>query len=341
MALLRRELDLSPAIAWLKDLDGRYLHINRHYAKQLGTCDERMRGRRDRELAPRETIDGPRLAGSGAAIEETVQLEYTVGAFERRPPLAVLRFVVYDEAEGAVGICGVAAPLGDAHLARSECARLMRLERTWQSDPGTEAMPDNDDDEAAVVMTLPAPPRLRPGRHWSPHAQRDLAAVLATANDWRTGLRDAIRILGVHGNWDAVAAWVPNDRQSTLRCLTNWTAREDLRRFETMTWQRHLPIAGTQLGRALFSDHATVLSDLAGSDDPGLRVAADENMRHAMLVPIRDGRSAVAVLELLSSAEEPIDEELTVSIEAVALQLAHFRRLLRMAAQPRWRLGRF
>lgn len=331
---------MSPAIAWLKDLEGRYLHINRHYAQQLGTSDERMRGRRDRELAPRETIDGPRLAGSGAAMEAPVQLEYTVGPFEGRPPLAVLRFVVHDEAEDAVGVCGVAAQLGDAHLARSECARLMRLERTWQSDPETETRA-GDDDNAVVVVTLPAPARVRPARHWSPHAQRDLAVVLATANDWRTGLRDAIRILGVHGNWDAVAAWVPNDRQPTLRCLTNWTAREDLRRFETMTWQRHLPIAGTQLGRALFSDHATVISELAGSDDPGLRVAADENMRCAMLVPIRDGRSAVAVLELLSSVEEPIDDELTVSIEAVALQLAHFRRLLRMAAQPRWRLGRF
>jgi hypothetical protein len=47
------------------------------------------------------------------------------------------------------------------------------------------------------------------------------------------------------------------------------------------------------------------------------------------------------VLELVSSSNEPIDDHLIVSIEAVAMELAHVRRLLRLAGHPRWRLGRF
>jgi hypothetical protein len=64
-------------------------------------------------------------------------------------------------------------------------------------------------------------------------------------------------------------------------------------------------------------------------------------MRSGLLVPVREGRSTVAALELLSEADQPPDEELAISAEAVAVQLAHFRRLLRMAGAPRWRLGRF
>jgi hypothetical protein len=206
--------------------------------------------------------------------------------------------------------------------------------------PVADAAPEAEHDETGVA-TLPKPPDRRTAPRWGASAQRDLAAVLATASDWRAGLRDVIRILGVHGNWDSVAAWAPDEHQPTLRCFTNWTAREELRTFETTTWHRQLPIAGTQLGRALFSIQASLLRDIAGSDDQRLGFAADAGMAAALLVPVRDGRSAVAVLELLSSSDEQIDEQVVVSMEAIAFQLAHFRRLLRMGAQPRWRLGRF
>ena len=56
---------------------------------------------------------------------------------------------------------------------------------------------------------------------------------------------------------------------------------------------------------------------------------------------MRDGRSTVAALELLSRSPDPLDDELGIAIESVALQLAHFRRLLQQAASPLWRFGRF
>lgn len=63
-------------------------------------------------------------------------------------------------------------------------------------------------------------------------------------------------------------------------------------------------------------------------------------MRCALLVPIRDGVSTLALLELLSSEARLPDPELLVSFEAIALQLGHFAHLLRLGAKPQWRFGR-
>jgi PAS domain S-box-containing protein len=136
IAALREPLDESPAIVWVKDLDGRYLYINSRYENDLGTSEERLRGRTDAELPRREAVDGPRAQYPADGVDEPIQLEYVVPAFEGRPALVALRFVMQDPDGHPVGICGVAAPLNEAHRAREEAARLMRVERLAGLDPG-------------------------------------------------------------------------------------------------------------------------------------------------------------------------------------------------------------
>ncbi len=116
-------------IAWLKDLDGRYLHINRRYATDLNTTAERLYGRTDPELPARETVDGPRRQYADDGLEEPLQLEYSIPAFEARPTLTAIRFAVRAPDGQPVGICGVAAPVSEARLAHDEAARLMEIER--------------------------------------------------------------------------------------------------------------------------------------------------------------------------------------------------------------------
>ena len=128
--------DDSPALIWLKDLDGKYTRINRRYTELLGTSVERLLGHSDEELPPGEVVDGPRLLSNGGPATEPLQLEYTISPFEHRPALAVLRFPVRGPDGEPVAVCGVAAPLSEARVARSECARLMRLERWSRLDPG-------------------------------------------------------------------------------------------------------------------------------------------------------------------------------------------------------------
>ena len=83
--LLDEPLDESPAIVWLKDLDGRYLRVNRRYVEQLGTDAERVCGRTDAELTAAGSIEGLRLEEKDIAGREPLELEYLIDAFEERP----------------------------------------------------------------------------------------------------------------------------------------------------------------------------------------------------------------------------------------------------------------
>jgi PAS domain S-box-containing protein len=130
-SLLEEPLDESPAIVWLKDLDGRYLYVNRRYTEQLGTDAETVRGHTDVELTAAKSIEGLRLEERETAGREPLELEYMIGAFEERPAFAALRFALRDGEGQPTAVCGVAAPLTDASLARSECERLMRVDR-WR-----------------------------------------------------------------------------------------------------------------------------------------------------------------------------------------------------------------
>lgn len=293
IALLGEELDASPAIGWLKDVGGRYVRINPRYAQQLGTTEERMLGHSDAELTARETIDGPRLAHSDGVNDEPVQLEYTVEAFEGRPALAALRFVVRDASDEAVGVCGVAAELGDAHLARSECTRLMSIERSWRSDPGPEQVNGNSgvsDGEASA----------------------ELLAARSDAAEAAAQLREERRRIAALQEASATAA---GRAEELLRELA--TERE----------------ARAQLERGL----AGARDVPAHNVTPAVTTPDTHQARAAPPRGANPQRDHAAVLELLTSREETVEEQLAMlamSIEAVTLQLAQLRRLLRQRPQP-------
>jgi PAS domain-containing protein len=133
--VLEEPLDESPAIVWLKDLDGRYVRINRRYAEELGTDAEGACGRTDAELGAARSIEGLRLEEQDtAAGRELLELEYRIGAFEERPAFAVLRFALRDAEGQPTATCSVAAPVAEESLARSECERLMRIDRWGRLD---------------------------------------------------------------------------------------------------------------------------------------------------------------------------------------------------------------
>ena len=133
-ALLDGALDESPALVWLKDLEGRYVRVNSRFTTVLRTSEERLLGRTEAELPPAETVDGPRAQERDEGVEEPLQLEYMVGPFEGRNPFVVLRFPVGDRQGVPTLVCGVAAPSSEAHVARSEAARLLRVERWSRLD---------------------------------------------------------------------------------------------------------------------------------------------------------------------------------------------------------------
>ncbi|HEY2636008.1 MAG TPA: PAS domain-containing protein, partial [Solirubrobacteraceae bacterium] len=133
-ALLDGALDESPALVWLKDLEGRYVRVNSRFTAFLSTSEERLLGRTDAEVPPAETVDGPRAEGREEDVEEPLQLEYFVAPYQGREGLVVLRFPVGDRQGTPTLVCGVAAPSSEAQVARSEAARLLRVERWSRLD---------------------------------------------------------------------------------------------------------------------------------------------------------------------------------------------------------------
>jgi PAS domain-containing protein len=463
-ALLADPLEDSPAIVYFKDLEGRYLRVNRRYTECLKTSQERLRGRTDAELPPGETVDGPRPGRGGEALEEPLALEYIVEGFEGRPALTVMRFAVRDRSGEPVATCGVAAPVTATDDVRSECARLMQIERWSRLDGATVrsemlaqwgivangkgppasggtpvAQPRDEARDARIaalhdasataarrahellaeldaerargdqlehaleqarkeLAPVPAAPppddaerarlgaeleaaqdevqhlreqlnvtqeQLTAAQHecarakrepqsyraglgqrdgagspplrWSPAAQRRLYAALRGASEWRVGLKDAVKILGAEGGWDAVTAWSP-DAHGSLRCAAMWVADGRLGALETLTWQLGLPTAPVRA--ALDAPNATWVTDLASAENRHLRDAASHGIASALLVPLKDEGSTVALLEFLTRARTELEQELLTSVEGVALQLGQFAGLLRLGAPPRLRLGR-
>jgi PAS domain-containing protein len=133
--LLEAPLDDSPAIVWFKDLDGRYLRVSSRYLEQLDTDAESVVGRTDAELTAAGSIEGLRLEEEDtAAGRELLELEYRIGAFEERPAFAVLRFALRDRDGQPTATCSVAAPVTEESVARTECERLMRIDRWARLD---------------------------------------------------------------------------------------------------------------------------------------------------------------------------------------------------------------
>ena len=133
--ILREPLDDSPAIVWLKDLEGRHIRVNRNYISVLGGSEDDLRGRTDDELPTAATVDGPRHQDPERAASEPVEFGYTVPAYQDRPALSVLRFLVHGADGEPVAVCGVAAPMAQSEVAENEAARLMQLNRWSRLDP--------------------------------------------------------------------------------------------------------------------------------------------------------------------------------------------------------------
>jgi PAS domain S-box-containing protein len=380
--LLDEAIESSPAVVWLKDLEGRYLAVNARYEDQLGAESESVVGKTDAELERGESIEGFRQRSNDAEQQEPLELEYTVPAFDGLPAFAVLRFAMRDGHGEPTGVCGVAAPMDEARLARAECERLMRIERWSRLDEraiweevldewgvarvsgavaGSDVRSDferleqqlaeartqelalreeleaarEQAEQAAQTVVKDTDPR------WDASSQRALAAALAGASEWRAVLKEAVKMLGSKGRWDAAVAWGPDERRGSMCCVAMWTDGEsDLQKFETRTWQHRQDMSKTEFGRARSRQAPTCLLELQTAEDELLQAAAGLGINSAVLVPIRDERETIGMIELLSRSDASPPGELMVSLEAVALQLGGVAQLLNLAASPHWGIGR-
>jgi PAS domain-containing protein len=203
-AILREPLDDSPAIVWLKDLEGRHIRVNRQFIGVLGGSEGQLQGKTDAELPTAATVDGPRLQDPERAASEPVEFGYTVPAYQDRPALSVLRFLVHGADGEPVAVCGVAAPMAQSEIAENEAVRLMQLNR-WSrldsdsiradvleewgvrigagSDERAGDLAPDQIDEHEVARQAPAAAAVLLASEPDPQLQAELAAATVARNE--------------------------------------------------------------------------------------------------------------------------------------------------------------
>jgi hypothetical protein len=236
--------------------------------------------------------------------------------------------------KAAAAVAAADAERETAESLRAELsAAQAELERAQSESSATKTGTSHRDPEAPPVQ--PSAPR---SPVWQPASQRALCAALTAVDDWRTALKETVKIVGEAGGWDAVVAWCPDRGRKLMQCVAMWSAEATISStFETRIWQ-HRPKLPDERGSAWRPPApATSSVDLETAEDALLRAAADEGIGSAVLVPIHDGTQLIGTLQLMSRHPAPPPVELMLSLEGVALQLATISRLLEASSTPQWR----
>jgi PAS domain S-box-containing protein len=126
-ARLRAILDHSPAVIFLKDTQGRYLHINRQFERQFGLDRNRVVGRMDRDFFSREQAahfqnhDREVLRG-GVPLEFEETARYRDGEHIS----LVSKFPLRDPKGKIYALCGVATDITERKRAEEALKNLSR-----------------------------------------------------------------------------------------------------------------------------------------------------------------------------------------------------------------------
>ena len=332
-ALLDGALDESPALVWLKDLDGRYVRVNSRFTSYLSTSEERLLGRTDAEVPPAETVDGPRVQEREEDVEEPLQLEYFVGAYQGRESLVVLRFPVGDRQGTPAFVCGVAAPSCEAQIARTEAARLLRVER-WSrldgesvraelladwgllpdargriaSTPATESAASSAEQEAAVAEARAERATAVSERDSALTANEKLTGDLGAAQARVAELEKALRSARADGERGDAEARLAEQAAELDRAL----ARERERAEEL---ERTLNLVRQRLGDDAESARAEVQRARADADAARTEVQRARADAEAARSDLEKTRADADAVRTAATAERESAAKATVELE--------------------------
>jgi PAS domain S-box-containing protein len=107
---LRGILDFSPALIYLKDLEGRYLLVNRNFAEALDRTEEEIVGHLDVDVLDAPSLEvvhaeERQVLATGALVSELRTLDTDEG----RQHWRTLKFPLRDEAGEIYALCGIAS----------------------------------------------------------------------------------------------------------------------------------------------------------------------------------------------------------------------------------------
>ena len=111
-AQLRAILDHSAAVIFVKDLEGRYLRVNRQYEVLRGITEAEVKGKNDYDLYAKEIADAVRANDQEViAANSPLQFEEHVAFPEGLHDFIAVKFPLRDEGGRPYAVCGIATDI--------------------------------------------------------------------------------------------------------------------------------------------------------------------------------------------------------------------------------------
>src|SRR5215510_1179608 len=111
-AHLRAILDHSSAVIFVKDLEGRYLRVNRQYEVLRGVTEAKAKGKNDYDLYSKEIADAVRANDQEVIAADTpLQFEEHVALTDGPHDFIAVKFPLRDECGRPYAVCGIATDI--------------------------------------------------------------------------------------------------------------------------------------------------------------------------------------------------------------------------------------
>jgi PAS domain S-box-containing protein len=111
-AQLQAILDHSAAVIFVKDLEGRYLRVNRQYEVLRGVTEAEVKGKNDYDLYPKEIADAVRANDQEVIAADTpLQFEEQVAFPDGARDFISVKFPLRDECGRPYAVCGIATEI--------------------------------------------------------------------------------------------------------------------------------------------------------------------------------------------------------------------------------------